>query len=146
MPLIERPKVLSEVMIRKDQSVYGNVIVPTGAEINIGTLLISTDGGVTWNARTQSEWAEGSFADGAIVYYEGHIWESLVDANTAVPGTDPLKWQDNGIWEPNGMICEYADVSGEYEVMTSGYAVEKRITGFHEAMRPALFAKKISLK
>lgn len=144
MPLIERPKVLSEVMIRKDQSVYGNVIVPVDGEIQIGTLLISVDGGVTW--RDRNEWVVGSYADATIVYYEGHVWESLVDANVTVPGADPLSWQDNGVWEPNGMLCEYADVTGEYEVMTSGYAVEKRITGFHEAMRPALFAKKISLK
>lgn len=144
MPLIERPKVLSEVMIRKDQSVYGNVIVPVGGEIQIGTLLISVDGGLTW--RDRNEWEAGLFADGAIVYYDGHVWESLIDNNAAVPGTDPLSWQDNGVWEANGMLCEYADVTGEYEVMTSGYVVEKRVVGFHESMRPALFAKKISLK
>jgi hypothetical protein len=146
MALTQRPRLLSEVLVRKDQSVYATVNVPEGSAFNIGTMVLSTDGGLTWDAQTTPVWVAGIYSAIEETFYSGHVWKSLIDANDAAPGTDPAKWEDRGLWEPNGVLLEYADETGEYEVMSSGYVREKYVTSFSEAMRSSLFANKIILK
>lgn len=46
-------------------------------------------------------WTAGTYALGNTVDHEDHVWESLVNSNTAEPGTDDTKWLDlgaNNIW------------------------------------------------
>lgn len=146
MALTKRPMILSEVLIRKDQSTYATVTVAEDATLQIGTLLITQDGGVTWETRAEPAWVDGSYDTGDKVFHNGHLWNSLIDANDVVPGSDPAKWNDLGVWGANGVLLEYAEATGKYEVMKSGYVVEKHVVGFHENMRVSLFDKSILLK
>lgn len=136
----------SDVVVNKVLSVNATVTVPEDATLDIGTLLSSNDGGVTFTAQTTAAYATGSYSEGDEVYHLGHIWESLADTNTAVPGSDPAKWEDKGAWNANGILCDYIETSGVANVLVSGVVVEQNLTGFEEALRSTLFENKIILK
>lgn len=136
----------SDVIISKIQSVNGTVTVPVDETLDIGTLLITADGGLTWTKRQEADWVAGSYATDDVFYHLGHIWVSLADANTAEPGTDPLKWEDQGLWGTNGVLVEGLDLTGSANVLTMGSVVENNLTGFEAALLPQLFDCKIILK
>ena len=147
MALDKRGLTQNDVIVSKQQSVNGFVTVPVDTTLDIGTLLISKDGGVNWSVRQEADWVTGaSHTTGDIVYHLGHIWESLADTNTAEPGTDALKWKDNGYWEANGILVEGLDLSADANVLISGYVVENNLTGFEEALRHQLFNRNVILK
>jgi len=137
----------NDVIVNKQQSVNGFVTVPLDTPLDIGTLLITSDGGLTWSTRQEADWVVGStHATGDIVYHLGHIWESLADSNTAEPGTDDTKWQDNGFWGANGVLVEGLDESADANVLTSGDVVANNLTGYEDALRHQLFNRNIILK
>ena len=136
----------SDVVITKALSVNATVTVPEDATLDIGTLLSSNDGGVTFTTQTTPAYAAGSYDTAEEVYHLGHIWESLADANTAVPGSDPEKWEDKGVWNANGVLCDYIETTSTANVLVSGVVVEHNLSGFEEALRATLFDNKIILK
>lgn len=136
----------SDVIIEKIQSVNGTVTVPVDTPLDIGTLLTTADGGVTWTTRQEDDWIAGSYAANDIFYHLGHIWKSLVSTNTAEPGTDPTKWEDLGFWDANGVLVEGLDLTGDANVLIAGSVVELNLTGFEEALRHQLFDRNIILK
>ena len=146
MPLEQRGLRESDVIISKQQSKSGTVTVPIDATLDIGTLLTTTDGGVTWTTRQEADWIAGSYAIDDVFYHLGHIWKSLAATNTAEPGTDPAKWEDQGFWNANGVLVEGLDLTGDANVLTAGYVVENNLTGFEEALRHQLFDCNIILK
>lgn len=136
----------SDVVITKALSVNATVTVPEDATLDIGTLLSSNDGGVTFTTQTTPVYEAGSYDTAEEVYHLGHIWESLADANTAVPGSDPVKWEDKGAWNANGVLCDYIETTSTANVLVSGVVVEHNLSGFEEALRATLFDNKIILK
>ncbi len=147
MALEKRGLTQNDVIVSKQQSVQGYVNVAVDTTLDIGTLLITNDGGLNWNIRQEPDWISGdSHTTDDIVYHLGHIWKSLADTNTAEPGTDPLKWEDQGVWSVNGILVEGLEISGNANVLTSGYVVENNLTGFEEALRHQLFDRNIILK
>ncbi|MDD2895529.1 MAG: hypothetical protein PHG81_05855 [Aliarcobacter sp.] len=136
----------SDVVVTKALSVNATVTVPEDATLDIGTLLSSNDGGVTFTTQTTPAYAAGSYDTAEEVYHLGHIWESLADANTAVPGSDPVKWEDKGAWNANGVLCDYIETTSTANVLVSGVVVEHNLSGFEEALRATLFGNKIILK
>lgn len=150
MSLIQRPPLVDEVVVKKERVIYATVTVPAevseGNEYFIGKALRSTDGGVTFEAMTKATWAAGEFSDGDVVYHNGHIFTSLVDANAAVPGTDPDSWQDEGAWDANGVLIENIDATAMAAVLITGVVVENKLLGYDSAMRHALFKNKITMQ
>ena len=146
MALEQRGLRESDVIISKIQSVSGAVAVAVDTTLDIGTLLTTADGGNTWTIRQETDWVAGSYAVDAIFYHLGHIWKSLAATNTAEPGTDPAKWEDQGFWQANGVLVEGLDLTGDANVLTSGSVVESNLTGFEEALRHQLFDRNIILK
>jgi len=146
MALEQRPLILSEVLVRKDQSVYAALTVAADTTVALATPLNSSDGGLTWNILTTPLYEDGTYTTGDNVYFAGHIYESLIDANDVLPNSDPAKWEDQGVWNANGVLLEYADVTGDYEVMTSGYLKAKNMPSIAESLRPVLFDNNIILK
>lgn len=136
----------SDVVITKALSVNATVTVLEDATLDIGTLLSSNDGGVTFTTQTTPVYEAGSYDMAEEVYHLGHIWESLADANTAVPGSDPVKWEDKGAWNANGVLCDYIETTSTANVLVSGVVVEHNLSGFEEALRATLFDNKIILK
>lgn len=64
------------------------------APVTVATLLASSVA-----ADDAPEWAAGTYALGAKVIRDRHVYQSLADDNTATPGAEtatPLKWQDLG--------------------------------------------------
>jgi hypothetical protein len=51
-------------------------------------------------------WTAGTYAEGALRAHVGRIWQSLVDTNTATPGTDATKWFDTGATNTRRMFDE----------------------------------------
>jgi len=146
MALEQRGLRESDVIIQKTQSVNGVVTVAADTTLDIGTLLTTTDGGVTWTIRQEDDWIAGSYAADVIFYHLGHIWKSLAATNTAEPGTDPAKWEDQGFWDANGVLVEGLDLTGDANVLVAGSVVENNLTGFEEALRHQLFDRNIILK
>ncbi len=146
MPLELRGLRESDVIIQKIQSVNGAVTVAVDTTLDIGTLLTTADGGVTWTIRQEADWVAGSYAVDDVFYHLGHIWKSLAATNVTEPGTDPAKWEDQGFWNANGVLVEGLDLTGNANVLTAGYVVESNLTGFEEALRHQLFDRNIILK
>jgi len=67
---------------------------------------------------TDGLWAAGSYSTGAQVYYDGAfpymVYESLVDSNTATPGTDPTKWKSKGATDRDLMFDPFMETQSEY--------------------------------
>lgn len=147
---VQRPPLVDEVVVKKERVIYATVNLPIvvveGDEFFIGKTLRTTDGGITFDAMTEDVWAAGEFADGDVVYHNGHVFTSLVDLNTAEPGTDPLKWEDNGAWDANGILIENIDVTGKAAVLITGVVAESKLRGYDSAMRHALFKNKITMQ
>lgn len=145
-----RPPLVDEVIVKKERVIYATVNVPVpvieGAEYFIGKVLTTSDGGQTFDALTFPVWAAGEYADAVEVYHGGHTYLSLAAANIAVPGTDPLKWQDNGVWDANGILMENIDVTGMASILITGVAVENKLRGYDSAMRHTLFKNKITMQ
>ncbi len=150
MITVQRPPLVDEVIVKKERVIYATVNVPAtvaeGDEYFIGKVLRTTDGGVTFDAMTEDVWVAGSYADGVVVFHNGHTFESLADANNAEPGTDPLKWQDNGVWDANGILIENIDATGMAAVLITGVAAEGKLRGYDATMRHALFTNKITMQ
>lgn len=144
---IQRPPLLSEVVTSNETTVYATVNVPEtiaeGEEYFIGKVLTTSDGGRTFDAMTEEVWVEGSHSDGDVVFHNGHIFESLADTNTAEPGTDPLKWRDDGVWNANGILIENIRSTGMAAVSVECLVMESHLRGFDISMRQALFNNKI---
>jgi len=81
-----------------------------------------TDALLTATSLTESAtpWTAGSYSIGNVRAHEDHTWESLVNTNTAVPGTDATKWLDLGadnIWAMfDGAVQSQSTDTGEIEV------------------------------
>ena len=136
-----------DVVVNSVIAVNGTVIVPVEAEsLEIGTLLTSEDGGLTWDILQKEGWEAGEFATGESVYHLGHIWESKVNANTAEPGTDDSKWTDKGLWNANGILVDRLEKTGVSTVLVCGTVTEANLIGFEDALRAKLFDNKIITK
>lgn len=146
----KRPPLVDEVIAKKERVIYATVNVPLvvaeGDEYFIGKVLRTTDGGLTFDALTDPIWVAGSYSDADTVFHNGHIFESLMDLNDVEPGTDALKWQDNGVWDANGILSENIDATGMAAVLITGVAVEGKLRGYDSAMRHALFTNKITMQ
>lgn len=147
---VQRPPLIDEVIVKKERVIYATVnlpiIVTEGNEYFIGKVLCTTDGGVTFDAMTEEAWVAGAYNDGDVVFHNAHIFESLADANNAEPGTDPLKWQDNGVWDANGILIENIDATGMAAVLITGVVAEGKLRGYDTTMRHALFTNKITMQ
>lgn len=145
-----RPPLVDEVIVKKERVIYATVNVPVpvieGDEYFIGKVLTTLDGGQTFNALTDPVWVAGSYSDADTVFHNGHIFESLADLNVIEPGTDPLKWQDMGVWDANGILMENIDVTGMTSILITGVAVENKLRGYNSAMRHTLFKNKITMQ
>ena len=146
MALVQRPLRESDVIITKIQSVNGTVSVPVDLTLDVGTLLTTADGGLTWQERQEDDWAAGTYAANDIVYHQGHIWKSLAGSNTDEPTTASSNWEDQGFWNANGVLVEGLEESGDANVLIAGNVVENNLTGFDEALRQQLFNQNIILK
>ena len=60
-------------------------------------------------------WTAGTYSIGAEVMHESRVWESLVDSNTAEPGTDASKWLDTGATNRYKMFDEFVNTQTEFE-------------------------------
>lgn len=145
-----RPLLVDEVIVKKERVIYATVNVPVpvieGDEYFIGKVLTTSDGGQTFDALHVPVWVPGSYSDVNSVFHNGHIFESLADLNTAEPGTDPLKWQDMGVWDANGILMENIDVTGMASILITGVAVENKLREYHSTMRHTLFKNKITMQ
>jgi len=145
-----RPPLVDEVIVKKERVIYATVNVPVpvteGDEYFIGKVLTTLDGGQTFDALTNPIWVAGSYSDADTVFHNGHIFESLMDLNDVEPGTDALKWQDNGVWDANGILMENIDVTGMASILITGVAVENKLRGYDSAMRHTLFKNKITMQ
>lgn len=136
-----------DVVVNSVIAVNGTVVVPVDVEsLEIGTLLTSTDGGLTWDILQEDQWEAGEFATSETVYHLGHIWESKVDTNTAEPGTDDTKWTDKGLWNANGVLADRLETTGASAVLVCGTVVEANLIGFEDALRAKLLDNKIITK
>lgn len=144
-----RPPLVDEVIVKKERVIYATVNVPLvvveGDEHFIGKVLCTTDGGQTFDAIAEA-WVAGSYDTTEIVSHNNHTWTSLADANNVEPGTDPLKWQDNGVWDANGILMENIDATTMCAVLITGVAVEHKLRGYDSAMRHTLFKNKITMQ
>lgn len=144
-----RPPLVTEVIVKQERTIYATVNVPLvvaeGDEYFIGKVLCTTDGGQTFDAISEA-WAAGSYDDTEIVSHNNHTWTSLADANTAEPGTDPLKWEDNGVWDANGVLMENIDATSMTSVLITGVVVENKLRSYDSAMRHTLFKNKITMQ
>lgn len=147
---VQRPPLVDEVIVKKERVIYATVNVPAtvaeGDEYFIGKVLCTTDGGVTFDAMTEDTWVTGAYSDGDVVFHAGHIFESLADDNNVEPGTDPLKWQDNGVWDANGILIENIDATCMAPVVITGVATEGKLRGYDATMRHVLFTNKITMQ
>lgn len=147
---VQRPPLVDEVIVKKERVIYATVNVPAtvseGDEYFIGKVLRTTDGGITFAAMTEEIWVAGAYSDGDVVFHNAHIFESLADANNVEPGTDPLKWQDNGEWDSNGILIENIDTTGMAAVLITGVVAEGKLRGYDATMRHALFTNKITMQ
>lgn len=145
-----RPPLVDEVIVKKERVIYAtvNVLVPVieGDEYFIGKVLTTLDGGQTFNALTHPIWVAGSYSDADTVFHNGHIFDSLADLNATEPGTDPLKWQDMGVWDANGILMENIDVTGMASILITGVVVENKLREYHPTMRHTLFKNKITMQ
>lgn len=145
-----RPPLVDEVIVKKERVIYATVNVPVpvteGDEYFIGKVLRTTDGGQTFDAMTTPHWAAGEHAIDVVVYHNGHTYTSLADLNTAEPGTDAAKWQDDGVWDANGILMENIDVTSMTSILITGVAVENKLRGYDSAMRHTLFKNKITMQ
>jgi len=149
MTITTRPPIITEVIVKQERVIYATVNVPLivveGDEHFIGKVLCSIDGGQTFYAIPEA-WAAGSYDTTEIVSHNNHTYTSLADANTDEPGTDPLKWEDNGVWDANGILMENIDATSMAPVLITGVAVENKLRGYDSAMRHTLFKNKITMQ
>lgn len=147
---VQRPPLVDEVVVKKERVIYATVNVPLvvaeGDEYFIGKVLRTTDGGLTFDALTDPVWNAGLYDAADTVFHNGHIFESLENLNAAEPGTDPAKWQDNGVWDANGILIDNIDATGMASVLITGVAVEGKLRGYDSTMRHALFTNKITMQ
>jgi len=152
MNIYQRPPLITEVVATSDRVVYATVNVPDtitdGEEYFIGKVLTTSDGGKTFDALEKEPWvATGiDYDTGDTVYHNGHVFTSLIDNNLVAPGTDGTKWQDDGVWNANGILMENVDKTSTYAVLVSGVVVESNLRGYDSNMRQTLFNNKIFMQ
>jgi len=148
--LTQRPPLLEEVVTDRLQTVEATVTVPAvvadGDEHFIGKVVRSLDGGLTYEKLTETVWAGVSAAVDDLVFHNGHIWKSLAATNVTEPGTDVLKWEDQGIWDANGILIQNIDVTRKAVVLVTGSVKKSYLRSFEASMQLALFQNKIILK
>ena len=139
-----------EVFRNVHQTVVGTVNVPEnlaeGDAVKIGTLLTSTDGGVTWNTRTTPDYNvdNAPFAADVEVYHQGHIYKSTTADNNTVPGAGD--WEDLGEWNANGILYNDITETRKTTVVTTADVVEKHLIGSDDYLKVILFKNKIMTK
>ncbi len=150
MTTYTRPPLVTEVIVKQERVIYATVNVPLviteGDEYFIGKVLRTTDGGITFDAMTVPHWVAGEYAIDVVVYHNGHSYTSLAALNSAEPGTDVTKWQDNGVWDANGILMENIDATTMCAVLITGVTVENKLLGYDSAMRHTLFKNKITMQ
>jgi len=148
--LTKRPPLLDEVVVDRFQTVQATVTVPAvvadGDEHFIGKVVRSLDGGATYEKLTETVWAGAEAAADDIVFHNGHLWKSLAATNSVEPSTDPLAWEDQGIWDANGILIQNIDVTGKAVVLVTGSVKKSYLRSFEASMQLALFQNKIILK
>lgn len=139
-----------EVFTNVMQTVVGTVAVPVtiteGDALKMGTLLTSTDGGMTWKSLETAAFStdDAPYAANIKVYFKGHIYESDVADNTNEP--DVADWTDLGEWNANGVL--YSDITEDKKttVMITGDVVGKHLIGLDDYLKVILFKNKIITK
>ncbi len=152
MNIYQRPPLITEVIATSDRVVYATVNVPDtvadGEEYFIGKVLMTSDGGKTFDALEEEPWVSTGvdYDTDATVYHNGHIYTSLIDDNLAEPGTDATEWHDDGAWNANGVLAENIDKTSTCAVLVSGVVVESNLRGYDSNMRQTLFNNKIFMQ
>ena len=139
----------SDIFRNVHQTVVGTVSVDAAITTNedvlpMGTLLTSSDGGLSWSTLTAPAYVAGTYQIGDEVYFEGHTFTNDVSNNTAVP-TDP-SWTDNGEWNANGVLYVDLQATAKATVVVSADVVKSTLSGFDEFLRASLFKNKILVK
>lgn len=141
----------SDVFTEVQQTVVGDVTVPEAmitadGAMPLGTLLTSTDGGLTWNSLTTPAYdaADAPYADAAQVYFEGHIFTSTVANNNTVPNAGD--WTDEGAWDANGVLFNDLTESRKTTIVVTGTAKQKHLVGHDSFIQATLFKNKIIAK
>lgn len=139
----------SDVFRKVEQTVVGMVTVPASiieaeGAMPMATLLMTTDGGLNWNALTTPAYEVGTHNLDDEVYHEGHIFVSTAADNDTIPGAGD--WSDLGAWNANGVLYNDLTESKKTTVVVTGDVVKKHLTGFDEYLRLALFKNKIIVK
>lgn len=152
MNIYQRPPLITEVVATSDRVVYATVNVPEaiadGEEYFIGKVLVTTDGGKTFDALEEESWVSTGvdYDTGDTVYHNGHLHTSLVENNLVEPGTDTTKWHDDGVWNANGILIENIDKTSTCAILVSGVVVESNLRGYDSNMRQPLFNNKIFMQ
>lgn len=139
----------SDIFKNVIQTVVGTVAVPVLAEgeaLKMGTLLSSSDGGVSWSSRTTEDYdaTNAPFALDVEVYFEGHIFKSTAAANETVPGAGD--WEDLGAWDANGILYNDITENKKTTVVVTGDVISKQLTGLDEHLKITLFKNKLIVK
>ncbi len=137
----------SDVFIGENSKVVGTVNVPTslveGDVLKIGTLLQSSDGGVTWDVKPTD--FDTSANTDQEVYFKGKVYKSTADGNTNSPDT-LTDWEDLGKWNANGVLYNDITSTQKTTVVVTGSVKQKYLTGFDEFLRATLFDNKLFAK
>ena len=73
---------------------------PNAAPSLFAVILSGQDGSGVEVGVWQQPGSTNGYSTGDRVIYNGHLWESLVDGNVDVPGTDNgFRWKDLGEWD-----------------------------------------------
>jgi len=78
------------------------------------------------------------------VYFEGHIYKSLVADNETAPNEGD--WNDLGAWDANGVLYNDLTESKKTTVVVTGSVKENYLHGSDEFLVATLFKNKIIAK
>ncbi len=147
MYITKRVPTIDEVIIKKGQTVSGNVVIPLGSSgLVFGTILTSIDGGITWTSQEKDIWTAGSYEADVEVFHNGKTWKSLSADNVIEPGTDEAKWQELEVFDANGVLIENITENTKATVLITGEVREKHLQDYDDSMRISLFKNKIILR
>jgi len=99
------------------------------------SLLSSTITANLYEGAAVTLWTAGSYSSGAQVYYAGAephlVYTSLVDSNTATPGTDPEKWAEGEATDRYAMFDPYTNTQSffTYQIEVEVGAGKKNAVG-----------------
>lgn len=136
----------SDVFLANTVKVVGTVdvgILEEGNALKIGTLLHSSDGGLTWNIKPAD--FNTSANVNQEVYFNGKVYKSTADDNTNIPDT-LTEWEDLGKWNANGVLYNDITSTQKTTVVVLGSVRQKYLIGFDEFLRATLFNNKLFAK